>query len=318
MSYTNGSVNNANPGATLYALLETALLAIGFTLEDTVVISTRTHKILKSAAGGNTRGVDWYLDISFTTTGAGALMMAPFEGYTAASDLGIRGPYSANSTTFETTNYSAFGPTGNALETSWANSVSHTSLQLALVASTAFTYRFTYSRDRVVLSLSNAPTQILYAGFYTPTAAALSYQGGSCIPLIVCRIASGGSANSSTSASTVTAAFTRLPKYPDISATYMNSGWGGSCLVAANQLLLGGRAGDFVHPGSGDLAYSPYCVMMGGSSSGFNTGLVGYLDGVLMGYTSATSALGDTVVQGSDTYYVTTHSSQVAVAVKAA
>ncbi len=318
MTFITNSINSATPGATLYAAFETAALALGFTLDDTVVIGTRTHKVLKSPAAGNTRGVDWWLDFSYTTTGAGSVMIVPFEGYTPAGDLGIRGPYSANSTAFETTNYSSNGNTGFALETTWANSVSHTGLQIALVASVAFVYRISITRDRVIINLSNAGTQVLYAGFYVPTAAALAHQGASCVPLITCRVASTVGANSSTSTASITAAVTRLPKYPDISAAWMTSGWGGSLTVFVNTALCGGRAGDWVHPASGELAYTPYCVGFGGTTPGITLGFVGQLDGVLYGYTAASAALGDTIVQGGDTYFLSTPQSQVAVAVKAA
>jgi len=184
MGYITNTINSATPGAALWTALDAELIALGFTLEDTVVIGARTHKVYKSAAAGNTRGVDWWLDFSYTTTGAGSIMMAPFESYTPASDLGIRGPYSGNDVGFEAVNYSRFGATGSALETNWANTTSHTGLQMALVASTAFIYRINASRDRVAVMLSNAPTQLLYCGFYTPTASALAYQGASCIPLL--------------------------------------------------------------------------------------------------------------------------------------
>lgn len=317
MTHISSTINSATPGAALYAVIETEALALGFTVEDTVVIGTRTHKILKSASAGNTRGLDWYLDISYTTTGAGSIMVCPFEGYSTAGDTGLRGPYSVNSTAFETVNYSAFGATQSALETNWANSVSHTGLQIALVASVNFVYRVTISRDRIAINLSNAATQVLYAGFFIPTTAALAHQGASCFPLIVCRVSSAAGANSSTSVASVTAAVTRLPKYPDISTAWMTSGWGGSLVVGANVPLAGGRAGDWVHPSNGELAMTPYYVGFGGTTATNFVGTVGYLDGVLYGYTAASETLGDTVQQGGETYFLTTHSGQVAVAVKA-
>src|SRR6187402_1092437 len=115
MTYITGTITDANPGPLLYAAIETAAIALGYTLEDTVVIGSNTHKILKSAAAGNSRGQDWYLDINFATTGVvGGIRFAPFEGYNPATDQGIRGPYTISTTAIEQTYYSPFGVTGNA------------------------------------------------------------------------------------------------------------------------------------------------------------------------------------------------------------
>ena len=218
----------------------------------------------------------------------------------------------------ETTNYSRYGASQFALETNWANLTTHTGLQVALVASTAFVYRISATRDRVIVNLSNAPTQLLYCGFYTPTSTALAYQGASCIPLITCRLTSGSNAASSTTVGSVSAAVTRMPKYPDLSTTYVSSGsgWGTSVFVFSNGGLLGGRAGDLVHPATGDVAFTPMYVGLGNNSTGLSLGVVGNLDGVIAGYTSAAATLGDTVVYGGDTYTISQPTSQSAHAFK--
>lgn len=318
MSYITNTINSATPGAALYTALETELVSLGFTVEDTIVIGARTHKVLKSAAAGNTRGVDWWLDFSYTTTGAGYIMMAPFEGFDPATNLGVRGPYGANDLGFETTNYSRYGASGSALETNWANSTSHTGLQVALVASSAFVYRIVASRDRVVVSLSNAPTQLLYCGFYVPTAAVLAYQSGSCVPLLVARLASNSNSGANATVGSVTAALTRMPKYIDLSATYVpqGQGWANSVLVYDNGAMRYGRAGDLVHPAIGEVAYTPFGVGVGNNGSGIGLGFVGTLDGVLGGWTSAPASLGDVVAYGGDTYIITQPSSQAAIALK--
>lgn len=318
MTYDTNSINSATPGAAFYAIIETIMLGQGWTLEDTVVIATRTHKVLKSASAGNARGLDWWIDISYTTTGAGSIMMAPFESYNPATDLGVRGPYSVSDTGFDPTTYSRFGATGAALETSWANTVSHTGLQVPLVSGSAFIYYLAVSRNRVAFFLSN-DTNLLYCGFWLPSTQHIAQAGASLFPLIVARMGSGTSANSSTSTSAVTAAVTRLPKFPDITTTYVSSGgWGGSVFVFFNSGMLSGIGGQQVHPATGELAMSPMCVGLGGISATTLLGYVGQLDGVVQGYVNITAGRGDTVVQGVDTYVMQARSTNNAIFLKAA
>lgn len=316
MTYQTNTINSANPGPALYAVLETIMLGQGWTLEDTVTIGARTHKILKSAAAGNSRGLDWYLDINYPTTGVGTWMMTPYEGYTPAGDTGLRGPYSANDTTFEAVNYSRYGATQQALESGFTTSTSYTGLMTTLVA-VAFVYRVLVSRDRVAVNVSNQGNFLHYAGFYTPTAAALAQQGASCFPLIVCRIASGGTAQSSTSAASVTAALTRMPKYPDLSATWHGgNGWGNSVQVTYAQQVLGGVGGLFVHPGTGEIVMTQMEVLMGWSNVSVWAAHVGFLDGIYIAYVTSSAAQGDTMTNGGDTFVMLTSSSNLALLMK--
>lgn len=317
MTYDTNSINSATPGPAFYAVIEAIMLAQGWTLDDTVVIGARTHKVLKSASAGNARGLDWWLDISYTTTGAGSIMMAPFESYIAGSDLGVRGPYSVSDTGFDPTTYTRFGATGSALETSWANSVNHTGLQVPLVAGSAFIYYLSVSRNRVAFFLSN-DTNLLYCGFWLPSAQHIAQAGASLFPLIVTRMASGVNSNSSTSQTIITAAVTRLPKFPDLSATYITSGWGGSVFVFFNPGMISGIGGQQVHPATGELAMSPMCVGLGQSSANTLLGYVGQLDGVVQGYVNVTAGRGDTMVQGVDTYVMQARSTNNAIFLKAA
>lgn len=183
--FISGSVTDANPGPALYALLAPALTSAGFTLVDTVTISTRTHKVWKSAAGNNTQGLDWYLDVAYTTTGAGNLWLAPFEFYDPATDLGYRGVYNNSITTIENTYYSRYGATGFALETNWIQGFS-TAASLTL-STAAFGYWVSVTGDRVIGMLGTEPTELLYAGMYGPDPLYAAKVGAAMFPLVMAK-----------------------------------------------------------------------------------------------------------------------------------
>lgn len=166
MTYITGSITDANPGPALHALMAPALTAAGFTLVDTVVISTRTHKVWKSPAAGNAQNLDWYLDVAYTTSGAGTMTLVAFEMFDPATDLGYRGPYVAAVSTIDATTSSRFGATGQALESQWLSAAS-VGIQTALTTS-AFGYWISITADRVILLSSGAPSALMYAGFYQP------------------------------------------------------------------------------------------------------------------------------------------------------
>lgn len=191
MTFISASITNAAPGPLLYAAMETALLGVGYTLVDTVVISTRTHKILKSPAGSNSFGKDWYLDVTYNTTGVtDGLWIRTFEDYTPASDLGIRGPGLGNyvvSYDFDEPTWSWGGSTGYALETNWSIYGSRLSL-----TTSAFTYWISITPDRVIVMLSTATTSLMYAGFYQPTDFFEEQAGAASFPLF-CGVIGNGS-----------------------------------------------------------------------------------------------------------------------------
>lgn len=310
MAFITGSVTNANPGPTLYALIETAALGIGWTLDDTVVIGSNTHKVLKSAAAGNTYGLDWYLDINYPTTGiTGGMRFAPFEGYTAASDVGLRGPYQASNTTIDATTYSRFGASTSALETNWANTASFSALS-ATLSTSAFTYWISVTRDRIIVMTSLQATAIFYTGFFTPTALHTSHAGASLFPLVMARVSPNTGATTDTSSSTTTMSFTRVPK-----ATSIN--WGGSGIVVGAASTVGwglaGVVGTGVSEYTGLTQIIQLPVVMG--TNQINTGAgyahVGYLNGLAEGFTVGTAVRGDTITVGSDTWYATTVSSNL-------
>jgi hypothetical protein len=298
---------DANPGPLVHTALATKLLAQGWTLEDTVVIGARTHKVYKSAAAGNTYALDWYLDVSYPTTGvASGLLLAPFEGYTAASDVGLRGPYSASSTTLDATTYSRYGASTSALETNWANSASYSSLDTALSTS-AFVINASVTRDRVILLASTEPTQVSYTGFFTPTSAHASHAGAALFPLVMTRLNGALDRSANSSQTGVAAALTRVPKLSSVT-------WGISCIVGANTMRLNGRIGGAASEADNQITTVPFLVGMGGTNwTNATASQIGELSGVQLGWADAAVARGDTVVVGGTTYTLATQLSNAAI-----
>jgi hypothetical protein len=318
MTFITNTITNANPGPTLYTPIETAMLADGWTLVDTVTIGGNTHKVLKSAAAGNVQGLDWYLDINFPTTGTtGGIRFCPFETYDAAAHTAGGGPFWQSSTTIDATNYNRFGTTKSALETNWAN-VASNGLSTAL-STAAFTYRISVTRNRIIVLLDNVPGAIAYAGFFTPSSAFASNAGAALFPLVVA-VLNPSQATSYTNSNAGTACLTRLPKV----STMAGSGWAYHCAVATGSSAVGGwpegQAGVAVSPLTGRTTGRPLTVAAqpGGSSS---TGLssqsssvasvddIGTIDDVINAYVSSGSVRGDSITIGSDTWYDVTPNS---------
>lgn len=309
MTFITGSITNANPGPTLYALIETAALADGWTLDDTVVIGGNTHKVLKSAAAGNTYALDWFLDINYPTTGiTGGMRFAPFEGYTAASDVATRGPYATNDATIEATNYSRYGATTHALETNWTNSASVTTMS-ATLSTSAFTYWVSITRNRIIVMTSLQTNAFFYGGFFTPTTAHSTQAAASLFPLIMTTVFVSSSSNSATSTASSAAALTRAPK--------VTSGWNWSTSVRIDPresaALLGGQIGVANSPLTGQAVMVPIPIMAGTNTTAYSTATtaahIGYLDGVASGFVASGAVRGDSVTVGSDTWYAAAPSS---------
>lgn len=311
MTYTESTIAaDANPGPLVHTALATDLLALGWTLEDTVVISTRTHKVYKSAAAGNTYNLDWYLDVSYPTTGiATGFLITPFEGYTAGSDVGLRGPYTASSTTIDATTYSRFGATTSALETQWANTGSYTSLTTALLTS-SFNLYSSVTRDRVIVMLGTAPTAVSYAGFFTPTAAHASHAGAALFPLVSVRLVGASDRTASSTPGNASAALTRAPKASAIQ-------WGSHAIVGPNTMRMNGRVGAAASEGDNQITSVPFLVGMSGTS--WTTGVaahIGELDGVQCAFADAAVTRGDVVTISGDAYATSTVVSSAAILIK--
>jgi hypothetical protein len=296
MTYATGTITDANPGPTLYAAMESTFLAAGFTLVDTVVISTRTHKVLKSDAADNDRGKTWYLDIHYPTTGiTGGMFMAPFEDFNPTTDLAFRGPYTgASNTTIESTYYSRFGATGSALEASWANTASFTNLDCALTTG-AMGWFLSATTDRVIFMSTAAPAELHYVGFFEPTADHVAAAGAALYPLVVAHFNTASSSAACTTSSAASMAFTRVPPMAAIN-------WGSAGFIDMPYAQMGGTigtGGNFAATGKTNLAKRPVVMGTGSLTSSAASaatgglGLVGFLIDVANSWTDGTVLRGD-------------------------
>jgi hypothetical protein len=294
---------DANPGPLVHTALATKLLALGWTLEDTVVIGARTHKVYKSAAAGNTYNLDWFLDISYPTTGiATGLLLAPFEGYDAATDLATRGPYAANNTTIDATTYSRFGATGSALESSWANTGSHTLLDTPL-STAGFAINASVTRDRVVLMSSTEGAQVSYCGFFDPTDAHAAHAGAALFPLVTVRLSGTSDRVAGSAATSIAAALTRVPKMTSLN-------WSSHCIVGPNTMRMNGRAGTGVSELDNQVTSAPFIVAAGGGN--WTSGLashIGELIGVQCVWSDPGVSRGDVITVDGVAHTMSTTSS---------
>lgn len=244
MSYTFFDVNSANPAADLYGVtvgnsgavgIAGLLTAAGFTLVDTVTISTRTHKVWKSPAGSNAAGLDWYLDVAYTTTGAGSIWFFPFENYNASTHVATRGAIQDSSTTVDATTFSRNGSTTAALEsaTGGMHPASATSnMNLVTQTSTLFRANVSVTADRVIAYSRASTGRVHYCGLYTPSSAYSTAAGAGLFPLCVAQIgfpfansASGATAcSASASSTTATFSLTRIAPLTALAAGWQTQG----------------------------------------------------------------------------------------------
>lgn len=298
MTYLADSVNDANPGPAIYAKLEVALLAAGFTLVDTVVIATRTHKIFKSPAGSNAHGADWYLDVHYTTTGAATLRFTVFEDYNPTTDTGYRGTFIGGGTTVDATTYSRYGAAGSALETNWSTSIA----SVSLAVSTTVGFWFSATPDRVILMTTAAVSSLLYAGLYDPSAEHASHAGAALFPLIVANV----TASSESSSLGGTAGLTRAPKRAGGGAF----DWQYSVNIATEAAAphMGGVIGGAASTATGLTKVVPLPVRTGmGTTVGAITDYVGVLIDVGLSMAIGGAVRGDTAQSGA--WVLTTPSS---------
>jgi hypothetical protein len=331
MSYAHFDVNSANPAADLYGTtvgssgavgIAGLLTAAGYTLVDTVVIGARTHKVWKSPAASNAANLDWYLDVAYTTTGAGSIWFFPFEDYNSTTHLGFRGAIQGSGTTFDTTTCSFHGSTGAALESASNGmnaSTATANMFLVTQASVVFRAKVSITADRVIAYTSVSTTRVLYCGLYTPSSAYTAAAGVKLFPLCVAQIATNAiaaSAASSSSASSnsntnATFSFTRIPPLAAMSDwRAQGTVWPSlpSGLAAVGTPTWGAIGWPlFVTGGS---------VSNGASSSTSSIGKFGELKDLYYVATDASQADGDTLSSGQ---YVLTarQGSFAAVAIKA-
>ena len=291
MAYATGSLTDANSSLALYNVLAGLLTTANYTLVDTVVISTRTHKVWKSAAANNSMNLDWYLDVAYTTTGVGPVHLTPFEYFDPATDLGYRGAYNGSGTTIETTYYSRYGATGYALETNWFGA----QLGGGILTSASFSYWLSVTGDRVIGLSSLAPYFLRYTGFYEPTARFSAMAGASNYPLIKAEFNDAFGAITSGKAGV-----TRVPK---VTLFAESVGWqyqGGVGPELSGLVTRGGSpvtAPDSTAPAIACRATVGYPLGV----QGFDP-LPGYLRDVLFTRSDNTIVRGDTFTVGADTY----------------
>lgn len=315
MTYITGTVTNANPGPTLWALMDTALLGAGFTLVDTVVISTRTHKIYLSAAAGNAISKDWYLDVAYTTTGAGQLFLGVMEFFDAATDLAYRAAFNGTGG-IEATYYSRYGATGQTLElaawgyyhTGGAGSVSNGTLDLV---TSAVGYWISITRNRVIVLLSTNPAWALYAGSYAPSVGHTAAAGADLYPLIAAKLYGGGPVSMTASG------ITRIPKHTSAGSMAWQIAAGYAPGTAS--IRPPGLPADHV------TAYARAAVPMTINTSGSAGNIAGAFPWAYLGTfrdvatiaAEATVVRGDTVSDGTDTWVLASSSSANSVLFKA-
>lgn len=313
MAFNSGPINVALPGATLYSALETMLLSVGYVLVDTVTIGSTVHKVLFSAAAGNSAGKDWYIDISYSTSAVGILLMSPFENYNSTTHVGTNGPTTSASTIVDQTSWTRYGSTPSALETNWQNTQSWSGQ--GAILSTSFTYFANVTRDGVALMTTADPTFLSYAGFYTPTAQHASASGAALFPLIRVKLLAPtvvtSASISTTGAGTTGATLNRVPKVP--TGSWFD--WSTSVIVATGLLLgfTGGLIGGTgVSPIVNEMSIATGIPIYAGSNSlvpnpsTFASALIGYIPPLIgVGMGGAGVAMGNTITIGTDTWYLT-------------
>lgn len=307
MAYINGSITDANPGPALYALLAPALTTAGYTLEDTVIISTRTHKIWKSAAANNRQALDWYLDVTYPTTGAGNLTMQPMEYFDPATNMAYRMVFGGvASTAIDATTYSRHGATGYTLEDSNLGILRANGGAPATAVTTStstFTYWIGVTGDRVVAMTSSNAMKVTYAGLYAPADPHKTWVGAASFPLVVGNFSD--TAAGATSAASTYLGVTRLPK----TTSLVGNGWATSVQIHPGikiretlPIFPGGAT-----TGMGAKYMAP--IMLTGDPTGVAPqALYGYL--IDVGHVNATTGpQGDTVTFGSDLWVLAAYNS---------
>jgi len=308
MSYISGVISSSvNPAADLYAAIAPALTSAGYVLVDTVVISTRTHRVWRSPAAGNAQNVDWYLDVAYTTAGTGSVWLSPFEDFNPTSDLGFRGPYLMATSTMETTYYSRYGATGHALETNWTTVSTATN---SLDASSAnLSYWISVTANRVIGITSLNAQKIVYCGYFKPNAEHTAHAGAALFPLIVGNLLD----SSAISAGNSSVVATRVPR------TTVIGGW-----IYATRLWSYGSNAAIPEGGSGvvgDVSNNPFIgavtprgrkvyvlFVSNTTSAGFaatnssSSAIVGELYDIYVFGATATVARGDTATISGETW----------------
>ncbi|MFD6699678.1 MULTISPECIES: hypothetical protein [unclassified Microbacterium] len=317
MAYITNTITSANPGLDLHTAMASALTTAGYTLVDTVVISTRTHKVWKCPAANNTAGLDWYLDIAYPTTGNGNMSILPFESYDPATHLALRGIIASGSTTIDATTFSVNGATSAALES--ASNCLHAGNAVAgnqlVLTTSSFGYWISITGNRVIALTSADPTFVVYAGMHSPSGAHATAAGAKLFPLIFAKINAFSANSTSTNAPSSTACgLTRLPQLSSLTST----GWryqlqaASAFPLAALPQIPSGATGAFPLATSPILAIAGIADLTQGAQGWWGT----FYDLMLVN-AAATVSRGDTITIGTDNCVLTNQSSNYALAFKA-
>lgn len=316
MTLVSNTINSVNPSLDLYTALEAALTSNGYTLVDTVVISTRTHKIWKNPAANNPAAKDYFVDLTYATTGAGALYIMPYEFYDPATDLAYRGP--ANGVfTPEGTYWSQHGATGLSLENALFQLRAGTTTQFLLdtTIGSSFAFWVSINNRRIAGFTQSTPSKMLYCGLYQPDAQHLAYVGADCFPICVAKLdnSQGGGENQSTADSL--AALTRFPRVNiSIDQRVTNGPTTRIASVYSSYYLKKGY--DMARSNSPSLLYgggvaSPVSVRR--ESGGSNVmaqeqsfGVMGHLYDIAYAFVDNTVLRGDSVTVGGALWHLTT------------
>lgn len=176
--YINGTISTGQD-KDMHDALAAAMVSVGYVLVDTQVIGARTWKVYKSPAASNSIGKDFYLAISYSTTGWGGINIRPFEDYDVVNHLGIRGVTGTTAFSPETTFYSRYGSVGYALETNWMIA---TNYQLITQAA-SYGYYLSVTPDAIA-GFTSTNSTCVYSGLMNLTAGSVSAQGSSAFPLV--------------------------------------------------------------------------------------------------------------------------------------
>lgn len=300
MTYISGTINNASSAAALYAAMSPALSSAGFTLVDTVVISTRTHKVWKSAASNNATGLDWYVDVAYQTVGSSNVWLSVYEDYDATNHLGIRGAIFNANFTLDGTYYSRYGATGYSLESAnWFFASQYASAGWGIQTSaSSFGYWISISGDRIAAITSVNPTDVAYAGFIAPSAAHVASAGSALYPLWAANLLNGSNYS-----------YVQMTRYPKLDASMTVNPRYHTSWANVNYLreIFGGAPIPTGSNGGLPQVVVPIAVNGDGAYAKYRT-LQGTLIGVVTGNSDvATIARGDTFTVGAETYTCTTY-----------
>ena len=290
MAFISGPMTDSNAPKALYDLMEPQMLAIGWLLEDTVVLGVNTHKVFKSPAAGNAIGLDFWIIIRYTTTGNGTIAFANAEGYNVATHAATRPSFTPSGSTVEQVYFSALGTTPHAL-----NHANVFYVALGTVATASF-YSISMTRNRIVGQLLSSG--MVYCGLFTPTAEHAAWAGAALFPLINTSFIQGFTGIETSSGGT---GLTRMPRMPTGTQTWSNYGAGSTHADGLHSGIVGGA----VSPVTGKrilvnaLVYYWYNPATSADYLWF-----GWIEDVASGYTIGSAAKGDTVTIGPDTWVV--------------